>query len=105
MLTTVIATVKDLAAKAGLEPADISYGKEPIERQDLVLRTIVFRVEGTYGQLRQLINFLEISETFLILEEVSLASRADAVGRLGIDLQISTLFAEPAAAAAAGAQE
>lgn len=94
MLTTVIAKVKRLAGQAGLDPNVISYEKDSLERQSLVQRTLVFGVEGTYPQLRQLINFLELSKSFLILEEVSLRSADDAGGRLGIDLRISTLFAQ-----------
>ena len=94
MLTTVIAKVKRLASQAGLEPAAINYDKDDIQLQDLVQRTIVFGVDGTYSQLRQFINFLELSKTFLILEEISLGSRDDESGVLGIDLTISTMFAE-----------
>jgi uncharacterized protein YfcZ (UPF0381/DUF406 family) len=61
MLTTVIAKVKQLASQAGLEPAAIRYDKEDIKRQNLIQRALTFRVEGTYDQLRQLINFLELS--------------------------------------------
>ena len=96
MLTTVIAKVKGLAAQAGLEPAAINYDKDEIQLQDLIQRTIVFGVDGTYGQLRQFINFLELSKSFLILEEVSLGSRDEESGVLGIDLTISTMFAEQA---------
>lgn len=96
MLTTVIAKVKGLAAQAGLEPAAIKYDKDEIQLQDLIQRRIVFGVDGTYGQLRQFINFLELSESFLILEEVSLGSRDEGSGVLGIDLTISTMFAEQA---------
>ena len=94
MLTTVIAKVKRLASQAGLEPAAINYDKDDIQLQDLVQRTIVFGVDGTYSQLRQFINFLELSKSFLILEEISLGSRDDESGVLGIDLTISTMFAE-----------
>lgn len=103
MLTTVIAKVKELAGQAGLgQPAVISYEKDAIERHDLVQRTIVFGVEGTYKQLRKLINFLELSESFLILEEVALRSAEGAGGRLGIDLRISVLFAEEPVAGVTG---
>ena len=97
MLTAVIANVKDLAARAGLVPAAIGYDKETIERQDLVQRNLDFRVEGSYDQLRQLINFLELSDSFLVLEEVRLGTAGDDSGRLGIDLRISALFADEAA--------
>lgn len=105
MLTTVIAKVKEMAAQAGLDPAAINYEKDAIGRQDLVQRTLIFGVEGTYPQLRRLINFLELSESFLILEEISLRSADDAGGRLGIDLKISTLFAEDIPARDAENQE
>lgn len=105
MLTTVIAKVKRLASQAGLEPAAINYEKEPIERQDLVQRTIIFGVDGTYGQLRQLVNFLELSKSFLVLEEVSLDNVNEVTGTLGIDLTISTMFAERSLTARSGEVE
>lgn len=91
-LTKIIAEFKELAQRAGLRPAAISYPQESLEDYGLVKKAIIFGVDGTYQQLRQFINFLELSESFITLEEVSL-SEAGRGGRLRIDLRLSMLFA------------
>lgn len=100
-LTRMIAEVKGLAQKAGLDPNRISYPVEEIEDYGLVKKSVVFTVGGTYPQLRQLINFLELSSSFLTLEGVRLSGDSQQPGQLRIDLNISTLFAaDPEAEAA-----
>ena len=92
-LTRLIAEIKDLSERAGLLPQQIKYDRDEIEDEDVLRRRLVFPVEGTYQQLRQLINFLEVSDSFIILEEIGLRGGADgAEGALRIDLTISTLF-------------
>lgn len=93
MLTKIIAEVKTLAKRAGLVPAAIAYEVDSIERQNLIQRGLVFGVEGTYPQLRRLVNFLELSESFLTLDEISLRGSDQVDGPLAINLKISTLFA------------
>lgn len=91
-LTQVIREVKDLAGRAGLGvPESISYPEEAIERHDLVKRQIVFVVEGNYMSLRQFINMLELSESFIVLEQISVTEAGPST--LRVSLQISTLFA------------
>ena len=94
-LTELIAEVKRLARQAGLDSPSFSYAAVQIEEFGLVKKSIVFRVEGNYPKLRELVNLLELSDHFLILEEIRL--RQSDGSRLGIDLQISTLFAVPGA--------
>ena len=95
-LTKVIAEVKSLAAQAGLIPDAIRYEKESMEEDELIRRTLSFPVEGTYEQLRRLINFLELSESFLILEQIGLqGTEENTGGLLRINLEIATLFAAP----------
>jgi Tfp pilus assembly protein PilO len=96
-LTQLITEVKRLAQRAGLEPASISYPEESIDRFGLVRMSLVFGVQGTYTQLRTLINLLELSDLFLVLERVALSGSADSV--LGINLQVSTFFVRDQAAA------
>ena len=92
-LTKVIAEVKDLARRAKVEPSSIRYPEEKLDGVDLTRRSIVFSVDGDYGGLRRFINFLELSDMFLTLEEVSLTGRAGASSsELRISLQVSTLF-------------
>lgn len=91
-LTAIIAEVKDLASRVGLRPTSFTYPEEAIRDFGLVRRSIAFAVEGTYGQLRQFINLLELSDSFLILEEVGLSDSGSSGQRLRINLRVSTLF-------------
>jgi hypothetical protein len=93
-LTEVIAEIKDLAARAGLAPGAIRYERETISREDVVERTLVFDVTGSYSELRQLVNLLELSEYFLVLKEVSLRAADESGQSLGIELQIAVLFTD-----------
>ena len=99
-LTKIIAEVKDLARRAEVEPSAINYPGEEFEEYDLLKRSIVFSVEGTYVGLRRFINFLELSESFLTLEEVRLSEGSDGGPKLRINLKVYTLFALPREAAA-----
>ena len=94
-LTRVTTEVKSLARKAGLNPRTISYPQEVIEDYGLVKRSFIFPVEGTYLELRQFLNLLEHSESFLTLEAVTLSQSNQEQGpELRMSLRISTLFAE-----------
>ena len=92
-LTDVLAEVKDLAKKAGLVPRSLSYPEVDIEEFGLVKRSHVFSVEGTYVELRKFINLLEVSRSFLSLDELKLAGNTEGP-ELRIDLSLSTLFAK-----------
>jgi hypothetical protein len=97
-LTAITAEFRDLARKAGLEPKEISTKEEEIPEYGLVRRSFIFPVEGTYPELRKLINLLELSPSFFILENANLRSGGEDSPELRIDLTISTLFArEPTA--------
>jgi len=92
-VTAVIAEVKELARRAGLDPPRINYPDEPIARHGLVRRSIVFGVEGTYPALRRFVNFLELTESFLTLEEIRPSESSSSSGsRFSINLRVSTLF-------------
>lgn len=94
-LTHVIAEVKDLARRAGVaEPATLSYPEEELAEYGLVRRSLVFTVAGGYAELRQFINFVELSDLFLILAEVGLGEGGGKDPLLRISLRIETLFAE-----------
>jgi len=106
-LTNITAEVKTLARKAGLDPKSFSYPEQEIQQYGLIKRSFIFSVEGTYVNLRKLINLLELSDSFLTLEAVTLAqgsgdrpakTRTGAVqnpegSELRISLTLSTLFA------------
>ena len=89
-LTATIREVKDLAAKAGLQRAEsISYPDEDVEDYGLLKRSLVFSVQGSYAQLRQFVNLLELSESFVVLEQINVSGVSP---NLNVSLRISTLF-------------
>ncbi len=90
-LTDLIREVKELADRSGLRPGSISYPEEQLEQYGLVEKSLVFTVEGNYGQLRRLVNQLETTDTFVALESISLS---EATPNLRIDLRLSTLFSD-----------
>lgn len=91
-LTAVISEIKELTSRAGVPPGALSYDREVLEGQDLARRSFRFSVNGTYSQLRQLINLLELSDSFLILDEIGLSGNDVEGSPLRINLQLSTLF-------------
>lgn len=94
-LTKVTAEVRSLARKAGLNPRTISYPQREIEDYGLVKRSFVFPVEGTYEELRQFLNMLELTDSFLTLEAITLSEEGGDEGpELRMNLTLSTLFAE-----------
>ena len=91
-LTAVINEVKTLARRAGLEPTAVNYPDEAYEEFGLRQRALAFGVQGSYRQLRQFINLLELSDSFLVLEEVRLSDAAGSDQNLRISLRVKTLF-------------
>jgi Tfp pilus assembly protein PilO len=91
-LTEMIREVKAHAYTAGFEVTRISYPEEQLEDYDLVRLAFVFTVEGSYANLRRFINALELADSFITLEQIQLRERE---GGLAVNLQLSTLFAEP----------
>lgn len=90
--TAVTSEVRELAARAGLEPTSMSYPSEEVEDYGLVKRYFTFSVEGSYVELRSFVNLLELTPSFITLEQVRLSG--DEGARLKIQLNLSTLFVE-----------
>jgi hypothetical protein len=100
-LTLLIAEVKRLAVASNLIPASYSFaqtegrtltsGRRP-DREDLGANEvgISFTVQGNYQQARRLINLLELSQQFVIIESIRLAAADDRT--LTLNLQLKTLF-------------
>jgi hypothetical protein len=98
-LTALIAEVKRLAVASELVPRSISYSRggsaakteaQRKARTQAEIVTISFTVQGNYQQVRRLINLLELSQQFVIIDQVTLAA---AEGQsLTLTLQLKTLF-------------
>ena len=99
-LTALIAEVKRLAVASNLVPASYSFGQAEQRTLSAARRdaeslgahevSITFSVQGTYDQVRRLINLLELSQQFVIIESISLAA-ADQE-QLTLNLRLKTLF-------------
>ena len=107
-MTSATAEVRSLVRKAGMNFRSVTYPERQIEDFGLIKRSFVFSVSGTYAELRQLINLLELSPSFLILDEIRLSESTGEEGEergsdLRISLTLSTLFAgEPGESEGAG---
>lgn len=97
--TKLFGEVTRLAMASSLVPASYSFKRGEAKRisvggprQNLGASEvgISFGVEGTYDQVRRLINLLELSRQFVIIERLSL-SGADAQ-LLKLNLQLKTIF-------------
>jgi Tfp pilus assembly protein PilO len=98
-LTAVIVEVKRLASASGLVPPSYNFDKRKTEKLREEGRAqsvgasevgIAFGVEGTYAQARRLINLLELSRQFVIIDEIALAAAEDQT--LSLTLHVKTLF-------------
>lgn len=105
-LTALIDEVKRLAAASHLQPP--SYAFTTTESKPLAGTTpgapsksstgittvgIAFTVQGTYEQVRRLINLLELSDQFVIIDSISLAAAgAETDKTLTLNIRLKTLF-------------
>lgn len=107
-LTALIDEVKRLAAASHLEPPSYTFSAgETKNASTSVTNTkgsigtstveIAFNVQGTYEQVRRLINLLELSDQFVIIDGISLTSgaataTAGADKTLTLNIRLKTLF-------------
>lgn len=96
-LTALIGEVKRLAVASNLGiPKQTTYTRQPISQTRVRGTTpsevvgIDFTVKGDYQQVRRLINLLELSDQFVIIDQVALSS-ADTQS-LTLTLHLKTLF-------------
>lgn len=92
--TDLLREVRSLARTAGLDPGTFTYPEEELEDVSLVERRVNFSVEGTYEQLRTLLNLLELSDQFVSLQEVALGGTSTGASSpvLSVNLSLTTYF-------------
>ncbi|MFL6279157.1 MAG: hypothetical protein ACJ731_03535 [Vicinamibacterales bacterium] len=98
--TKMFAEVTRLAMASSLVPSSYSFGRTLEKRVSSGSRretlgatevTITFGVQGTYEQARRLINLLELSQQFVIIESITL-NAAPAEQTLSLDLKLKSIF-------------
>lgn len=102
--TDLIREIKLLAEHAGLDPRDIGYPEEDFAELGLVRRSFVFTVQGSYANLRAFLYLLELSPSFVTVDQIEVRELSGAKG-LGVSLRLSTFFSAPAEAPAATARQ
>lgn len=97
--TKMFAEVTRLAIASSLEPSSYSFAKREAKRIAGGPRggtlgvsevSISFGVNGTYEQARRLINLLELSRQFIIIEGIALTAADEQ--SLSLDLRLKTIF-------------
>ena len=98
-LTALIDEVRRLAAASHLEPPSYQFSNNETKNNSTrgsVGTTsvgIAFNVQGTYEQVRRLINLLELSDQFVIIDGISLASNGSTTDKtLTLNIRLKTLF-------------
>ncbi|HYC91429.1 MAG TPA: hypothetical protein VEO54_19565 [Thermoanaerobaculia bacterium] len=108
-LTALIAEVKRLAVASNAVPKTLSFGRQEAEDKSNTRRsksvgaremTIGFSVTATYEQVRRMINLLELSNQFVIIDQIALAQGEGNL--LTLNLRIKTLFRDETVAAPGG---
>lgn len=99
-LAPLIQEVKRLAVASQLVPQAYTFAHMAGAPEASTVG-ITFGVQGTYQQVRRLINLLELSQQFVIIDQIALSNNAD--GLLTLNLHVKTLFRNTGAPAPARA--
>jgi hypothetical protein len=98
--TTLINEVKRLAAASQLTPPSYTFARMD-EKEALKTGigtstvAITFTVQGNYQQIRRLINLLELSEQFVIIDSLAVSAAGGDPNNLNLSLRLKTLFRAP----------
>ncbi len=99
-LTALINELKRMSVETQLDPNSISFSQaqdkdlQKTGRPGMSTVTITFSVNGTYQQIRRLINRLELSNQFVIIDAIHLGGGGSAHNNLTLDLRLKTIFRE-----------
>ena len=99
-LTRLISEVKRLTVQSRLAPARTLSFQRVVSKntggsRNATVVGIGFTVQGTYQQIRQLINRLELSDQFVIIDQIGLSSANGET--LTMSLHVKTLFRDATA--------
>jgi Tfp pilus assembly PilM family ATPase len=112
-LTALISEVKKLVTASHMDgPRSLNFTHTDAPRDQSGLGSvgtstvgITFTVQGTYDQVRRLINLFELSDQFVIIDGIGLSGTGPDSKVLTMNLRLKTLFRDPARAAALANKE
>ena len=99
-LTALINELKRMGAVTQLDPNSMSFSQVQDSQSQKTggvgtsTVTITFTVQGTYQQIRRLINLLELSGQFVIIDAIYLSGSGEPNANLTLNLRLKTLFRE-----------
>ena len=99
-LTALINELKRLGAITQLDPNSMNFAEvhdkdaQKTGRVGTSIVTITFSVRGSYQKIRQLINLLETTRQFVIIDAIHLGGGGSSGGELTLDLRLKTVFKE-----------
>ena len=92
--SSIVAELNRAAKDSGMTPKEQSFSFDALEGSDtLSMMTVVCNYEGTYGDLLQLVNRLDKSNRFLIIDTMS-ATPLLGSGKLAINIKLNTFVRE-----------
>lgn len=98
--STILNELTDTAAKAGIKTKETSITREPVEGSDtLSMMTISANFEGTYANLLKMINLLDRSPRFLIIESLQAAPQPNG-NIVNVNIKLNTFVRDDVGGAA-----
>jgi type IV pilus assembly protein PilB len=87
--STVIEDLNRMAAESGMQTKETSYVLDPVEGSDRIEQlTISANFEGSYGSLTKLVNMLDKSQRFLIIDSLQASPQSN--GALNVNIRLVT---------------
>ncbi len=96
-LADLLIELNQLERRSSLSPRSTSYQQTASEKKGFgnTAMSIAFSVQGTYPHIRQLINLLELSRHFVIIDSITIGNASANGDTLNLNLQLKTLFHTP----------
>lgn len=88
----ILADIGQIASKAGLTTEGVTFHQEELASRGMVKVDVNAVVAGDYASVVRFINGLQRSETFYILDDLSVASATETRDALKVNLHLKTYF-------------
>ena len=93
-LTALVVEIKKVTAASQLVPRSLSFSESSDGQKGTGTTAVAihFAVQGTYQQVRRLINLLELSDQFVIIDAISLGGAGEKDQTLTLNIRLKTIF-------------
>jgi len=93
--STLIDDLNRMAAESGMQTREFAYVLDPVEGSDRIEQlTISANFEGSYSSLTKLVNMLDKSPRFLIIDSMQASPQSN--GALNVNLRLDTFVRQTA---------